>query len=152
MVKACRTEGAAWCEGVQRQVSSGPEVAVHSGKVKAKAVECQSPSWKGLVPCEWAATNWDLHSTYPDHTPHLCMLPAIMLLTFSTCWATHPQVLSYFRLGTLGCDLYSIAIPYFWVLGRRFGRNQSRLVHVKKPLCICFPDKQKNSTHLPAFI
>lgn len=152
MVKACRTEGAAWCEGVQRQVSSGPEVAVHSGKVKAKAVECQSPSWKGLVPCEWAATNWDLHSTYPDHTPYLCMLPAIMLLTFSTCWATHPQVLSYFRLGTLGCDLYSIAIPYFWVLGRRLGRNQSRLVHVKKPLCICFPDKQKNSTHLPAFI
>lgn len=152
VVKACQTEGAAWCGEVQHQVSSGPEVVVHSGRVKAKAVEWQSPPWKGLVPCEWAATNRDLHSTCPDHTPHLCMLPAAMLLTFPTYRATHPQVSSYFKLGTLGCDLYSIAIPYFWILGRRLGRNQSRLVHIKKPQCICFPDKQKNSTHLPAFV
>lgn len=117
VVKACQTEGAAWCGEVQHQVSSGPEVVVHSGRVKAKAVEWQSPPWKGLVPCEWAATNRDLHSTCPDHTPHLCMLPAAMLLTFPTYRATHPQVSSYFKLGTLGCDLYSIAIPYFWILG-----------------------------------
>lgn len=80
VVKACQTEGAAWCGEVQHQVSSGPEVVVHSGRVKAKAVEWQSPPWKGLLPCEWAATNRDLHSTHPDHTPHLCMLPAAMLL------------------------------------------------------------------------
>lgn len=61
----------------------------------------------------------------------------------STYRATHPQVFSYFKLGTLGCDLYSIAIPYFWILGRRLGRNQSRLVHIKNHNVFVFQINRK---------
>lgn len=48
---------------------------------KAKAGQWQSLSQKGLVPCEWAVANRDLHFTHLDCTPHLCMLPPFMLLT-----------------------------------------------------------------------
>lgn len=68
---------------VQHQVSSVPGGAVHSGRVKAKAGQWQRLTWEGLMPCERAVANWDLHFIHPDCAPHPCMLPAIMLLTLT---------------------------------------------------------------------
>lgn len=153
--KACQREGAARqrCGGVQRQVSSGPGEAVRTGRVKAKAGPWQSPSWKGLVPGQWAAANWDLHLIHPDCTPHTfaCSLPSCSSPSPThQATATGPLFLQA-RSSRLG--LHAAAGPSFWVWGRRLGRNQPTNGDTYEDHYISvFWINRKNYTHLPAFV